>query len=469
MCADLAALHIAYVVGDTTAPGNDTLYIQRMEDYLGYTVSLLDDNAVDTFSNWSAVYDGIFISDLAVSSYVLALRDTAVGLMTIDRYTNDEFGFGNIYFVSGGHGRDIVNRRNISHVCDMAADTLFCYQYENQYFYYYGDLSPDAIVPFNTEDMIGYDSACVILLDSGAAMEGGGGSTTARRVFGGAFRLPQYMDYCLSWNLFDRLVTWAFNDTANTGLQEYQCWCGHLEIDACWGEATSGSNDSATYNSEFRFGYDGGDLLSFWRLINPGRKRPIGYTCDSLVLEFPIFLMTVAGSPADTVMDMRYDAFRIIRSEKWHGPPPDNGGDPYPLDSTWVTRWDVVAGSSPVPWDTLDLRAGVDYDPSVLDSFRLNFPDDSVGDFIRFVIPGTVFESWAGDSAYNNGLVFKAGAVYDSLSNIEYLTRPPIDNAGVTPMTVQAWFSRAEESEIAGLRQIIGVGILSGRNLNVIN
>ena len=468
ICGNLSAMNIAYIVGDTTSLGSDTLFIQRMENYLGYAVSLIDDNAVDTFSNWSNLYDGIFISDRAISSYLGALRDTAVGLMTIDRYTNDEFGFGNTYSVSGGHGRDIVNLRNNNHVCDMAADSLFFYQYENQYFYFYGDLSEAAIVPFNTVDMSGHDSACVIMLDSGAAMEGGG-VTSARRVFCGAFRLPYLMDYCQSWNLFDRLTTWAFDDTANVGLKEYQCWGGHLEIDACWGEVTSGSNDSATYNSEFRFGYDEGDILEFWRLIHPERKSPAGYGCDSLVLEFPVFLMIVNGTPEDTVMNIRYGAYRIIRSEKWHGPPPDNGGDPYALDSTWVTRWDVIAGSSPTAWDTLDLRAGVDYNAAVLDTFQLDYPADSTGDFIRFVIPGEVFDLWADDTANNNGLVFKAETIYDSLSNIEYLTRAPIDNVSVIPMTVQAWFSPVSDTSIYKVAQIIGVGILSDQRFNVIN
>jgi len=466
--SNVSAGEVAYIVGDTNMLSADTLFVQRLENHLGYTVSLLDDNAVDTFSNWSEIYDGIFISDLAVSSYVSALKDTGLGIISLDRYTNDEFGFGQTNYRPGGHGRELVNQRTSNHVCDISADTIFPYQYNNQYLYYYGDLAPDAIVPFNTPDFVGHDSACVIMLDSGAVLAGGG-QAAGRRVFCGVFRLPLIMDYCHSWQLFDRLVSWALDDTGNVYLKEYQCWGGHLEIDACWCEMTTAQDDSATYNSEFRFGYDLDDILTFWRLIEPERKSSPGYVCDSLALNFPIFTLGLNGTPDDTIMEMKYSAFKIIRDEKWHGPPPDQGGDPYDLDSSWVTRWDIVGGSSPVAWDTLDLRAGVDYDAAALDTFHLDYPADSVGDMIRFVIAGNVFEEWVNDTANNNGLVLKATAVYDSSSNIEYSTRPPLENAMAVPMTIQAWFSASEDSPDMAVMNLVGEGILSAKRRNIIN
>ncbi len=465
--ASLSALNVAYIVGDTADIGGDTIFINRLEDQLGYEVTKIDDNEVDTFSNWSGNFAGIIISDLAVSTYVASLKDTAIGIFTMDRYTETEFGFGNTNYRPGGHGRRLVNGHNADYLCNPWADTIFPYQYDNQYFYYYGDLAEGAMVPFNTPDFVGHDSACVILLDIGATMRDGF-PAVERRAFCGIFRSPTAMDYCHSWELFDRLVTWVCHDSLNLGVQEYRCLGGPLEIDACWCEMTTSQNDSATYNSELRFGYDLDDILSFFRLINPERKIKSGYKCDSLRLLFPIFGLGLNGTPPDTIMDIRYDAFRIIREEKWHGPPPGMGGDPYIIDSTWVTRWDVVSGNSPVSWDTLDLRAGVDYDAAMLDSFRLRYPEDSIGDVVQFLIPGHVLDLWAGDTASNNGLVFKATAVYDSSSNIEYSTPPPIDNAIPSHMTVEAWFSPEENVEAGINHDLLGEGILHETPRNMI-
>lgn len=465
--ANLSALDVAYIVGDTTNIGGDTIFINHLADHLGYEVTKIDDNDVDTFSNWSGNFAGIIISDLAVSTYVSALKDTAVGIFTMDRYTEAEFGFGNTNYRPGGHGRRLVNGHNSDYLCNSSADTIFPYQYDNQYLYYYGDLAQDAIIPFNTPDFVGHDSACVILLDSGVTMRDGL-PATERRAFCGIFRNPAAMDYCHSWELFDRLVTWVCHDTLNPGVEEYRCWGGPLEIDACWCEMTTSQNDSATYNSEFRFGYDLDDILCFFRLINPERNVPDGHQCDSLRLLFPIFGLGLNGTPADTISDIRYDAFRIVRNKKWHGPPPGMGGDPYQLDSTWVTRWDVVSGNSPVSWDTLDLRAGVDYDAAVLDTFRLRYPEDSIGDTIRFLITGHVLDLWTGDTANNNGLVLKATAVYDSSSNVEYSTPPPIDNAIPSHMTVEAWYSPEENVDVDIIHDLLGEGILDETDRKII-
>lgn len=376
----------------------------------------------------------------------------------MDRYTESEFGFGTTNYRPSGHGRHLVNHYNNEHICDVFMDTIFPYQYDNQYLYYYGDLAPDAVVPLNTPDFAGHDTACVILLEHGAELSGGG-YAAERRAFCGIFRTYENMDYCHSWDLFDRLVSWVCKDTANEMLCACHCWGGHLEIDACWGELTSGQNDSATYNSEFRFGFDLDEVISFWRLTSPERKMPADYKCDSLVLLFPITNLGFNATPDDTVCDLRLEAFRIIKADKWHGPPPNSGGDPYLTDSTWVTRWDAVSGSSPVPWDTLDLRAGLDYDANVLDTFHLDYPQDSIGDTIRFLIPGSVFDIWASDTANNNGLVIKASEVYDFSSNIEYSTRPPYENAVSNPMTVRAWFSPKSQVEEKNIDNIIGCGI----------
>jgi hypothetical protein len=464
---DCYAATVAYIVGDTSSLGADTLFVQRLEEELGYTVELMDDDDVCGYPSWSEDFAGIIISDLALSTNVGCLKDTAVGIFTMDRYTEYEFGFGNTYYRPSGHGRRLVNNDNVDFVCGTFLDTIFPYQYDNKYLYYYGDLAPDAVVPFNTPDFVGHDSACVIILDKNAELAGGD-SAVERRAFCGVFREPGSMDYCHSWGLFDRLVTWVCRDTANVRLYEHCCWGGYLEIDACWGELTSGQNDSATYNSEFRFGFDYDEIISFWRLAAPEKKYNADYKCDSLVLLFPIFHLGFNGTPDDSVMDIRIEAFRIIKSEKWHGPPPNSGGDPYVLDSTWVTRWDVVSGSSPVQWDTLDLRAGVDYNASVLDTFHLEYPSDSIGDTIRFVIAGSVFDIWAADTADNNGLVLKVSEVYDSSSNIEYSTRPPYENAIAFPMTVRGWFSpQSQEEEIVG-RNIIGGGIVDYKRRRII-
>jgi hypothetical protein len=454
----LFASDIAYIVGDTAIIGGDTIFVQRIESRLGYDVHLFDDDAVDTFSNWGGNFIGIVISDLAYSTKMSALRDTAVGIFTMDRYTDNEFGLAATNCRPGGHGRRLVNNRNSDFFCAPEADTIFPYQYDNQYLYYYGDLAEGAVVPFNTPDFVTHDTACVILLDEDS-LTIDSDSAAARRAFCGLFRNPEIMDYCHSWRLFDRLVAWVCEDTANSGIMEYECWGGHLDIDACWCEMTTAQNDSSTYNTEFRFGFDLDDIISFWRLTNPQRKVREGYSCDSLLLMFPIFALGINGTPPDTIMDVRYTAYRIIRYEKWHGPPPNSGGDPYELDSTWVTRWDCVSGSSPVPWDTLDLRAGIDYDVLALDTFRLNYPEDSIGDTVRFMIPGLVFDTWA-DTSDNNGLVLKVTAVYDSLSNVEYSAHAPIENALSNGMRVQAWFSPVEESETEYVPDVIGAGIL---------
>lgn len=468
ICPQVFALEIAYIVADTTSISGDTVFVNRLQNQLGYSVTLLDDNAVDTLSTWSASFDGIVISDLAVSSYVANLKDTVLGVFTMDRYTYDEFGFANQTYRPAGHGRRLVNNRINDFMCEWAVDTIYPYQFNNQYLYYYGDLAGGAQVPFNTPDFVGHDSACVILLDSNAVIIGGG-NAAQRRSFCGVFRSPQSMDYCLSWELFDRLATWTFSDTANIWLSEYNCFSGPLEIDACWCEMTSGSNDSATYNSEFRFGYDLDDILSFWRLTEPSRKAPSGYSCDSLQLLFPIVDLGMNGSPPDTIMDLRYTAFKIIKSEKWHGPHPNYGGDPYVLDSTWVTRWDVVSGSAPIAWDSLDLRSEVDYEATSLDTFHLNYPDELVGDTIRFLIPGSVFDFWAADTANNNGLVLKATEIYDTTSNVEYSTRPPVENAISAPMTIQAWFSENDQQVNNSRINIINMGMLGSIRRNIIN
>jgi len=455
-----AEVNVAYIVADTSSIGQDTLFVNHLEDELEYSVDLIDHDAVDTFSTWSSQYDGIIISDLAWSTKVVSLKDTALGVFTMDRYTDNEFGFGNTNYRPSGHGRRLVNEDSIEFICGIFTDTIFPYQYDNKYLYYYGDLAEGALVPFNTPDFSGHDTSCVILLDQGAQLAGGG-TASERRAFCGVFRDPNAMDQCQGWDLFDRLVTWICRDTSNQYLQEFRCWSGHMEIDACWGEMTSGQNDSATYNSEFRFGYDGDEIISFWRLLSPERKAPSGYECDSLILKFPITTLGLNGTPSDSIMDIRIEAYRIIKQEKWHGPPPYSGGDPYVLDSTWVTRWDVISGIDPVTWDTLDLRAGVDYDTTILDTFRLIYPRDSVGDTIRFMISGSVLDLWMSDTSENNGLVFKAVEVYDSTSNIEYSTRPPIENAIYNPMTVQAWFSPSVYSENNYRECLIGTGIIN--------
>ena len=457
MFQSLGAAELAYVVGDTMNISSDTMFVNRIENKLGYSVRLIDDDAVDTFSNWSGNFIGIIISDLAYSSNVASLRDTSIGIFTMDRYTETEFGLANTNYRPGGHGRCLVNNHNADYLCSSEADTIFPYQYDNQYLYYYGDLAAGAVVPFNTPDFVYRDTACVILLDRDSVTINGD-NAVARRAFGGLFRIPEIMDYCHSWRLFDRLVTWVCGDTANAWITGYDCWGGNLEIDACWCEMTSSQNDSATYNTEFRFGYDLNDIIGFWRLIDPERKMRAGFSCDSLLLLFPIYVLGLNGTPADTIMDVRYSAYEIIKDQKWHGPPPNAGGDPYLLDSTWVTRWDCVSGSSPVPWDTLDLRAGIDYDSSALDTFRLDYPQDSVGDTVRFLIPGSVLDLWIADTANNNGIVLKVTMVYDSSSNIEYSVHSPIENALSNSMRIQAWFSPIEE---AGVKcNVIGAGLI---------
>jgi hypothetical protein len=454
-----AEMSVAYIVADTTSIGGDTMFVDHLKFVLDYEVDLIDHDAVDTFSNWSGMYNGIIISDLAWSSKVVNLKDTSVGIFTMDRYTDNEFGFGNTNYRPSGHGRRLVNKHNIEFVCGTFADTIFPYQYDNKYLYYYGDLAASVIVPFNTPDFIGHDTACVILLDKGAQLAGGG-TASERRAFCGVFKQPNEMDQCQGWSLFDRLITWICRDSANQPLFEHQCWSGYLEIDACWGEMTSGQNDSATYNSEFRFGYDGDEIISFWRLNAPEKKQTDGYSCDSMQLLFPITTLGLNGTPADTIMDIRIEVHRIIRHEKWHGPPPNSGGDPYEMDSTWVTRWDVISGSSPVQWDTLDLRSGLDYDAIVLDTFGLSYPKDSVGDTIRFTIPGSVLDLWMSDTSTNNGLVLKAVEVYDSTSNAEYCTRPPIENAIYNAMTVKAWFSAEENVDDINRKNMLSTGII---------
>jgi len=453
-----AEMKLAYIVGDTTALGLDTLFVNRLETRLGYQVVIMDDNAVDTFSSWSVSYNGIIISDLALAGEVVCLRDTAVGLFTMDRYTETEFGLGTTNYRPSGHGRRLVNTHNCEFICEVFRDTIFPYQYDNRYFYYYGGLSDSALCPFNTPDFVGHDTSCLILLDKNTLLAGGG-RATERRVFAGVFRDPNLMDYCLSWELFDRIAAWICRDTANPVLAEYTCWGSHLEIDACWGEFLSSTNDSATFNSELRFGYDYDEMLSFWRLIEPDKKATAGYVCDSLLLLFPIFALGLNGAPEDTVMDIKISAYRIIKDEKWHGPPANGGGDPYDLDSTWVTRWDVIAGPTPVPWDTVDLAPGSDYDPTPLDTFRLNYPADSIGDIIRFKIPGQVLNGWVNDPSGNNGLVFKVTAVYDSSSNIEYSTRPPYENALSSPMKAEAWWRPGLEGRNL-IWNIIGTGLI---------
>ncbi|NIR66465.1 MAG: hypothetical protein GWN61_19525, partial [candidate division Zixibacteria bacterium] len=87
---------------------------------------------------------------------------------------------------------------NADYLCSSEADTIFPYQYDNQYLYYYGDLAAGAVVPFNTPDFVSHDTACVILLD-GDSVTINGDSAVARRAFCGLFRIPEVMDYCHSW------------------------------------------------------------------------------------------------------------------------------------------------------------------------------------------------------------------------------------------------------------------------------
>jgi len=234
------SLSIAYIVGDTTSIGTDSLLVQRLENRLGYTVALIDDNAVDTFSNWSSLYDGILISDLVLSTNMAPLKDTSLGILTLDRYTEDELGLASTRFSPSGHGRRLVNYNNGGFICDPFMDTIFPYQYDNQYIGYYGGLAEGAEIVFNTLDFVGSDSACVIILDSNSLLTDSSFSQ-GRRAFCGVFRLPESMDYCHSWELFDRLAAWTFGDTNNVWFSEYDCWGGSLEIDACWGELLTSS------------------------------------------------------------------------------------------------------------------------------------------------------------------------------------------------------------------------------------
>lgn len=110
----------------------------------------------------------------------------------------------------------------------------------------------------------------------------------------------------------------------------------------------------------------------------------------------------------------------------------------------------------------------MDYDATVLDTFHLYYPLDSIGDTIRFVISGSVFDIWAEDTADNNGLVFKASEVYDSSSNIEYSTRPPYENALPVPMTVRGWFSPQSQEEEMARGNIISGGIVDYKRRRII-
>lgn len=459
-----ASLEIAYIVGDTNTVGEDTVLIELLQDRLSYNIDLIDDAAVDTISNITSLYDGMIISNSALSPYVASLKDSLIGIMTLDRYTENEFGFGTSNYLPAGHGRRLVNQRETDFICDPYLDTIFPYQYDNQYLYYYCGVPSGAMVPFNKPEFASSDTACMILLDSGTALAGGG-TAAGRRTFSGIHTAPELMDWCNSRELFCRLAAWTFSDTANPVFSEYSCWACYREVEACWGEILVSTDDSATYTSDFRFGYDYGPILSFWRLTEPWRKVVDGYCCDSLRLKFPIIGLGFNETPLDSIMDIRIDAFRIIHSTKWHAPPPNDGGDPYTLDSTWVTRWDVVSGSNPVSWDTLDLRAGIDYDSLPLDTFRLQYPRDSIGDLIEYLIPGSVLDSWSSDTSGNNGLVFKVTLVYDSSSNIEYGTRAPYHNTVSSPMKVEAFYSAVPDDPYppAGPRNIISTGILSCR------
>ncbi len=467
LSVEIYAGRIAYIIDNPGSIGGDTIFVNRLEDRLGYQVDLIDDNDVDTFSNWSGLYDGIVISDQVYSYRLDVLRDTCVGILSMERYTEGTFDLATTTYRPFGHSMKLVNLRALDFVCRVFADTLYPYEYDNQYLYYFGGLAPDAIVPFNTPDWVGHDSACVVLIDSGGELVGGD-SAAARRGFCGLFRNPSIIEKYNLWHLFDRLVTWVANDTANSDLPGSACFSGHLEIDACYCERTNQPDDSATYNSEVRFGFDGDELIGFFKLNAPGRKLADGFSCDSLVLKFPVYDMVLSGSPPDTVMDITISAYRIIRSRKWHGPPVNSGGDPYTLDSTWVTRWDVVAGSSPVSWDTLDLRAGADYDITALASYHLQYPQDSIGDTISFAIPGSVYNLWGGDSSLNNGLVMKVSNVSDSLSNVQYLCHGTGDLFASDPMNITAWFSPSQPAENDRIKNLISEGILTSPKFDLI-
>ena len=411
----------------------DTVLVNFFTDDMGYNVTILSDEVLDTFSTWTADFDGIFLTDFITKSNAAYIADTALPIMQmVPRWQTDYLGFstrtpaeGYTDIVTSYEG-NLYIKDSIPWLHNQMSDEIAKYGYPTSGI---GQLEDGVLVPYDILPWLTKDTAMAGFVYEGGTMRDG--PAPARRSFTSMFRNKFSYTYgwCHTWELFSNLAAYTFGDTLNPYITDYACFATENECENCWAEYAGSplvSQAQETY-WKFRMGWDQINGIGWHKIKGLDKKLLDGYTADSLVIT--LFNVSVAVDPPPTGdIVSGYDFRESVYESKitgWHCPAIWSNGQGNPLnydpDSTWVNRTYAIPTS--VPWNAVGLEEGTDYVSTPEDTAHITYDsytpgywigegDDStwvVGDSVQFTIgAGALGRAIANDG--NLYLVFKTDA-----------------------------------------------------------
>jgi hypothetical protein len=459
---------VIMVLGDTTAPAADTLIKNYIEDSLrnsrggGYVVTYLDDlQAHNQRTNqpwWDSVHTSLVVWSSSTSgSY--HITDIDVPIMLMNGFAVSSFNLGS-GVANATATKRWLNQRNHWITAPYPGDTILPIHGSN--------LTVRQVLEATNGDLqnliwsaqsTGPDTACVVVVDSGAMLHDSTTAAPNRRVYNG-FTNPELWTWAHGWDLlFTRMFYFLVDDTTNAAVRN-RVKVGDELLASTWFEI--GSCDMATISGSatIRPGYDishVGGLLRYDSLAKYIGAAPAGSTIVIDSVDFDMYLTPTNAyniQGADSSFDMRLYVTEIRRTVPFNeGTSSYDGltcgtGDTASTTNHWVNRYspaypstsrhlwsasygdniDDSAWKSPAARDTTadiyQWRAG--------DTVRVNksaTPPDSWTDF-------PINEEWFQgivDGGANLGFAIGQDTLYDT-SNCELNYRgraelPTTDNA----------------------------------------
>lgn len=319
------AITIAYVVNNDTTYANltyDRQWIDFFTNDMGYTVTVItDDKAGSIADPDTAAFDGYFLSATMTSANLTNLQSTTKGVVICDQLMYDDF--------LVAEGQTAVTLLTSSWTLLRYDSTHFVTRYmfdrirfdyaANNGSYAYTGIPSGATVLFypsnkNWNGEVGTpDTAFCYAIEAGGNLTTG--TAAGRRAVANTHYalLTQSTDggWCHPKELLGNICAWAWGDTLNAYLTDYNCYSNDIaldpgpEVNQAWTEY--GANYRYIY-SNGRIGHDGMIGLMFFQSRFWGKKAMPGFEPDSFKLTYKI---AYAGFGTDNPPHL-YDTVDVV-------------------------------------------------------------------------------------------------------------------------------------------------------------
>ena len=295
---------VAYVVDTDTSRstlGSDTLIVDFLRaPYpfgMGWEVTVRTYNAT-----WPDTTDGFIASNILGSSRAMTIfRTTTKGVVNFTRWQQSYLGLGKVIYVGNISQPFNLLRSTPTHFTQRyIRDSMKVFS-DNLTAYMPGRLASGVVKMWNTSTWATHDTTMSCLADVGSMVWNSGGTAeeaaNGRRVhLGGVLNSSQgwsRLGYCDGYRILAFGAAWAFGDTTNQYLFNFNCAQGETYMRQCWTEL---SPNTYIYENG-RLNIDNGLSQLFWRIDDIDAYISPGRVLDSLVWVYPFWTYGVDAPP----------------------------------------------------------------------------------------------------------------------------------------------------------------------------